>query len=72
MIIEHNNDEEKLLPTILEIPAKDSPYDPTKDTMLVAAAAKLFGMEAGLEKLKNMDDWKTTAQRYTQKIYFLL
>ena len=59
MIIEHNNNEEKLLPTILEIPAKDSPYDPTKDGMLVAAAAKLFGMEAGLEKLKNIDDlWK--------------
>jgi vacuolar-type H+-ATPase subunit F/Vma7 len=52
MIIEHSSNEEKLLPTILEIPAKDAPYDPTKDTMLVAAAAKLFGMEAGMEKLK--------------------
>ena len=49
-------DEEKLLPTILEIPAKESPYDPTKDTMLVAAASKLFGMEAGIEKLKQ-EDW---------------
>ena len=55
MIVEHEKDEEKLLPTILEIPAKDAPYDPTKDGMLVAAAAKLFGMEAGLEKLKNDD-----------------
>ena len=43
MIVEHQNDEEKLLPTVLEIPAKDAPYDPTKDTMLVAAAQKLFG-----------------------------
>ena len=38
MIVEFQNDEEKILPTILEIPSKDSPYDPLKDTMLVAAA----------------------------------
>ena len=38
MIVEHQNDEEKLLPTVLEIPAKEAPYDPTKDTMLVAAS----------------------------------
>ena len=56
MIVEHTNNEEKLLPSILEIPSKDAPYDPTKDTMLDAAASKLFGYEAGLEKLKNMDD----------------
>ena len=56
MIVEHTNNEEKLLTSILEIPSKDAPYDPTKDTMLVAAASKLFGYEAGLEKLKNMDD----------------
>ena len=55
MIVEHQNDEEKLLPTILEIPSKDAPYDPTKDSMLVAAAQKLFGQEAGLEKLKQED-----------------
>jgi len=52
MIVEHENDEEKLLPTILEIPSKDQPYDPTKDGMLVKAAQKLYGQEAGIEKLK--------------------
>ena len=52
MIVEHQNDEEKLVPSILEIPSKDAPYDPTKDSMLVAAASKLFGAEAGLEKLR--------------------
>lgn len=52
MIVEHQNNEEKLVPTILEIPSKDAPYDPTKDGMLVAAAQKLFGQEAGLEKLR--------------------
>ena len=35
MIDEHQGDEEKVLPTILEIPSKDAPYDPTKDGMLV-------------------------------------
>lgn len=53
MIVEHQNDEMKLVPSILEIPSKDAPYDPTKDTMLVAAAMKLFGAEAGIEKLKS-------------------
>ena len=48
MIVEHQNNEEKVLPTILEIPSKDAPYDPLKDTMLVAAAQKRFGQEAGL------------------------
>ena len=55
LIIEHNNDEDKILHTVLEIPSKEMPYDPTKDTMLVAAAQKLFGQEAGIEKLKNHD-----------------
>jgi V-type H+-transporting ATPase subunit F len=55
MIVAHQNDEEKLIPTILEIPAKDAPYNPCKDAMLVAAAQKLFGQEAGLEKLKQDD-----------------
>jgi V-type H+-transporting ATPase subunit F len=53
MIVEHQNNEEKLLPSILEIPSKESPYDPTKDSMLVSAAQKLFGQEAGIEKLKH-------------------
>ena len=56
MIVEHNENDEKLLPTIMEIPSKDAPYDPTKDSMLVAAASKLYGGEAGLEKLRV--DWK--------------
>ena len=55
MIVEHQSDEEKVLPTVMEIPSKDAPYDPTKDSMLVAAAQKLFGAEAGIEKLKNDD-----------------
>ena len=53
MIIEHQENEDKLLPTVMEIPSKDSPYDPSKDTMLVQAASRLFGQEAGMEKLKN-------------------
>ena len=52
MITEHNANEDRNLPAIMEIPSKDSPYDPTKDGMLVQAASKLFGMDAGLEKLK--------------------
>ena len=52
MIMEHQADETKLLPTIMEIPSKDSPYDPEKDGMLVQAACRLYGGEAGLEKLK--------------------
>jgi len=56
MIVEHQENEEKLLPTILEIPTKECPYDPTKDGMLVKAASKLYGLEAGLEKLKNLDE----------------
>ena len=59
MIIEHQNSETKVLPTVMEIPSKDSPYDPTKDGMLVAAATKLFGAEAGIEKLKQ-DNWINT------------
>ena len=57
MIVEHQENEEKLLPTILEIPTKECPYDPCKDSMLVKAASKLYGLEAGLEKLKNLDEW---------------
>ena len=53
MIVEHQESETKVLPTVMEIPSKDSPYDPTKDGLLVMAATKLFGAEAGLEKLKN-------------------
>ena len=43
MIIAHDEDEEKLLPSILEIPSRDAPYDPCKDGMLVMAASRLYG-----------------------------
>ena len=55
MIVEHQESETRILPTIMEIPSKDSPYDPTKDSLLVTAATKLFGAEAGLEKLRSDD-----------------
>jgi len=48
-IIEHQENEEILLPIVMEIPSKEADYDPTKDTMLVAAATRLFGGEAGLQ-----------------------
>lgn len=47
-IIEHNTNEETLLPVVMEIPSKEAEYDPKKDTMLVQAATRLFGGEAGL------------------------
>ena len=54
MIVEHNENEERILPTILEIPSKDQAYDPTKDSMMISAASKLYGYEAGMEKLKDI------------------
>ena len=42
---------EEVFPTILEIPAKDYPYDPVKDTILSRAARILYGNEVGMEKL---------------------
>ena len=48
VIIEH----EAIIPTILEIPGDDSPYDPEKDTIVVRAAKILWGGDVGLEKLK--------------------
>ena len=56
MIVEHLANEEKILPSVLEIPTKECPYDPCKDGMLVKAASKLYGLEAGLEKLKNLNE----------------
>lgn len=50
-IIDHQENEETLLPIVMEIPSKESEYDPTKDTMLVQAATRLFGGEAGLQQL---------------------
>lgn len=50
IIIEHS----KIIPTILEIPSKDNPYDPEKDTIVTRAAAILWGSDSGPEKLKEM------------------
>ena len=50
VIIEH----EATIPTILEIPGDDAPYDPEKDTIVVRAAKILWGGDVGLEKLKQM------------------
>ena len=47
IIVEH----EKVLPTILEIPSKDSPYEADKDTIVRRAAAILWGSDTGMEKL---------------------
>ena len=55
VIIEHD----KVIPTILEIPSKDSPYDPEKDTIVVRAASILWGSDTGMDKLKQM----TAAQK---------
>ena len=50
VIVEH----EATIPTILEIPGDDAPYDPEKDTIVVRAAKILWGGDVGLEKLKSM------------------
>ena len=50
IVIEHD----KVIPTILEIPSKDSPYDPEKDTIVVRAASILWGSDTGTGKLKQM------------------
>lgn len=50
VIVEH----EATIPTILEIPGDDAPYDPEKDTIVVRAAKILWGGDTGIEKLKQM------------------
>ena len=50
IIVEHN----KVLPTILEIPSKDTPYEADKDTIVKRAAAILWGTDTGMEKLQQM------------------
>ena len=50
VIVEH----EATIPTILEIPGDDAPYDPEKDTIVVRAAKILWGGDTGVEKLKSM------------------
>jgi V-type H+-transporting ATPase subunit F len=51
LIAEHD----AVLPTIMEIPSKDVPYDPTKDTVLCRAARMLYGNEVGMQKLSQLD-----------------
>jgi len=41
-----------VIPTILEIPSKDFPYDPEKDSVLISAARKLYGADNIADKLK--------------------
>ena len=48
IIAEH----QEVIPTIMEIPSKDTPYEPEKDTILSRAARILFGAEVGMQKLK--------------------
>ena len=48
VIVEH----EAIIPTILEIPGDDTPYDADKDTIVVRAAKILWGGDTGVEKLK--------------------
>lgn len=50
VILEH----EEIIPTILEIPGDDAPYDPEKDTIVVRAACILWGGDTGRERLKQM------------------
>ena len=45
---------EAVIPTILEIPGDDTPYDAEKDTIVVRAAKILWGGDTGVEKLKSM------------------
>ena len=50
IIVEHT----KVLPTILEIPSKDTPYEADKDTIVKRAASILWGSDTGMEKLQQM------------------
>merc|ERR1712187_1061918 len=49
-----DRDAEEAIPTILEIPAKDYPYDPEKDQVVVRAASILGGSYTGMERLKEL------------------
>ena len=51
LIVAHQTDEKKILPTVLEMPSKEEPYDPTKDPVLLKACSVLYGMDAGLAML---------------------
>jgi V-type H+-transporting ATPase subunit F len=50
IIVEHS----KAIPTILEMPAKEVPYEADKDTVVMRAACILWGADTGIEKLKEM------------------
>ena len=50
MIVAHN----EAIPTILEIPAKDHPYEPAKDTIVERAAILLWGAYTGIEHLNSL------------------
>ena len=50
MIVAHD----KIIPTILEIPSKENPYDPEKDPIVERAAAILWGADTGPERLKEL------------------
>jgi V-type H+-transporting ATPase subunit F len=51
LIAEHT----EVIPSVMEIPSKDVPYDPEKDTILCRAARNLYGNEVGMQKLKQLD-----------------
>jgi V-type H+-transporting ATPase subunit F len=48
------SDHEEIIPTILEIPSKEAPYDPEKDAIVVKAAAILWGSDTGKERLQQL------------------
>mmetsp|Transcript_20819 Transcript_20819/g.14937 ORF Transcript_20819/g.14937 Transcript_20819/m.14937 type:complete len:82 (-) Transcript_20819:109-354(-) len=58
-IVEH----EQVIPTILEIPSKDQPYDPEKDTVVTRAASILWGADTGMQKLKEIKENKNVLKQ---------
>jgi len=63
VIVEH----EETIPTILEIPGDDAPYDPEKDTTVVRAAMILWGGDTGKEKLKQLSEAVKNGQKMDMK-----
>ena len=43
------NNYEGIIPTILEIPSKEHPYEPKKDTIIQKAMRQLYGGEVSLD-----------------------
>ena len=41
----------------MEVPSKEAEYNPRKDSMLVQAAMRLFGGEAGLNAILDEKEW---------------